>query len=93
MTAQTYIHRGRKKLSLWFAREDTKKYLKIAGAAVDVVSEEPIVGTNPLLSAPNCIITPHISWAATQCRQRVIDITAGNIRAFLEGNPINVVNP
>lgn len=66
---------------------------KIAGAAVDVVSEEPIVGTNPLLSAPNCIITPHISWAATQCRQRVIDITAGNIRAFLEGNPINVVNP
>lgn len=66
---------------------------KIAGAAVDVVSTEPIAGNNPLLSAPNCIITPHISWAATQCRQRVIDITAGNIRAFLEGNPRNVVNP
>ena len=66
---------------------------KIAGAAVDVVSTEPIVGTNPLLNAPNCIITPHISWAATACRQRVIDITAGNIDAFLQGNPHNVVNP
>ena len=62
-------------------------------AAVDVVSTEPIVGTNPLLSAPNCLITPHISWAATACRQRVIDITADNIRAFLEGNARNVVNP
>ena len=66
---------------------------KIAGAALDVVSQEPIVGTNPLLSAPNCLITPHISWAATACRQRVIDITADNIRAFLEGNARNVVNP
>lgn len=66
---------------------------KIAGAAVDVVSEEPIVSSNPLLSAPNCIITPHISWAATACRQRVIDITAANIRSFLEGNARNVVNP
>lgn len=66
---------------------------KIAAAAVDVVSTEPIVGSNPLLSAPNCIITPHISWAATECRQRVIDITAGNIRSFLSGNPTNVVNP
>jgi len=66
---------------------------KIAGAAVDVVSVEPIEGSNPLLSAPNCIITPHISWAATECRQRVIDITAGNIGAFLQGKARNVVNP
>ena len=65
---------------------------KIAGAAVDVVSTEPITGDNPLLSAPNCIITPHISWAAKECRQRIIDITAGNIRGFVEGNPGNVVN-
>lgn len=66
---------------------------KIAAAAVDVVSTEPIERSNPLLSAPNCLITPHISWAATECRQRVIDITAGNIRCFLEGNARNVVNP
>lgn len=66
---------------------------KIAAAGVDVVSQEPILGTNPLLTAKNCLITPHISWAATECRQRIIDITAGNIRAFLEGKPQNVVNP
>lgn len=66
---------------------------KISAAAVDVVSREPILSTNPLLSAPNCIITPHISWAATECRQRIIDITAANIRRFLEGRPQNVVNP
>jgi glycerate dehydrogenase len=66
---------------------------KIAGAALDVVSTEPITGDNPLLSAPNCIITPHISWAAKECRQRIIDITVGNIRGFMEENPNNVVNP
>lgn len=66
---------------------------KLRAAAVDVVSVEPIVGTNPLLTAKNCIITPHISWAATECRQRIVDITAGNIRAFLEGRSRNVVNP
>ena len=62
-------------------------------AAVDVVSTEPIVGTNPLLTAKNCIITPHISWAAVEARGRIIDITADNIRAFLEGRSQNVVNP
>lgn len=62
-------------------------------AAVDVVSTEPIVGTNPLLTAKNCIITPHISWAAAEARGRIIDITADNIRAFLEGRSQNVVNP
>lgn len=65
---------------------------KIGAAGVDVVSQEPIVGSNPLLSAPNCIITPHISWAATECRQRVIQITLDNIAAFLSGKPQNVVN-
>lgn len=65
---------------------------KIYAAAVDVVSEEPMNPANPLLSAPNCIITPHISWAATDCRQRVIDITAENIRRFLAGDAQNVVN-
>ena len=62
-------------------------------AAVDVVSTEPIVGTNPLLTAKNCIITPHMSWAAVEARSRIIDITAANIRAFLEGRYQNVVNP
>ena len=66
---------------------------KLRAAAVDVVSVEPITGTNPLLTAKNCIITPHMSWAAVEARQRIIDITAGNIRAFLAGAPRNVVNP
>ena len=66
---------------------------KLYAAAVDVVTQEPIVGTNPLLTAKNCIITPHISWAAAECRQRIIDITAANISAFLNDRPQNVVNP
>ena len=66
---------------------------KLRYAAVDVVSTEPIVGTNPMLTAKNCIITPHISWAAVEARGRIIDITADNIRAFLEGSSQNVVNP
>ena len=66
---------------------------KLRAAAVDVVTVEPIVGSNPLLTARNCIITPHMSWAATECRQRIIDITAANISAFLAGKPQNVVNP
>lgn len=66
---------------------------KLSGAAVDVVSQEPILDTNPLLTAPNCIITPHMAWAPTESRQRVIDCVVKNIRAYLEGNPVNVVNP
>ena len=66
---------------------------KLRAAAVDVVTVEPIVGSNPLLRAKNCIITPHMSWAATECRQRIVDITAANIRAFSDGKPQNVVNP
>ena len=66
---------------------------KLRYAAVDVVSQEPIVGTNPLLTAKNCIITPHMSWAAVEARGRIVQITAGNIRAFLDGKRQNVVNP
>ena len=65
---------------------------KIAGAGVDVVSTESIEGSNPLLTAKNCIITPHIAWAPRECRQRIITCTEENIRAYLEGNPIHVVN-
>lgn len=65
---------------------------KVRGAAMDVVSQEPILADNPLLTAPNCIITPHMAWAQGEARQRLIDSTASNIRAFLEGCPQNVVN-
>jgi glycerate dehydrogenase len=50
------------------------------------------MGDNPLLKAKNCIITPHISWAAREARQRIMDITINNVKAFIDGNPINVVN-
>ena len=65
---------------------------KVFAAALDVVSTEPIREDNPLLTAKNCLITPHISWAAKEARQRIMDITADNIRLFFEGTPINVVN-
>ena len=65
---------------------------KIYAAAVDVVSTEPINADSPLLTAKNMIITPHISWAAKEARQRIMDITADNIRAWAEGRPVNVVN-
>ncbi len=64
----------------------------IAKALVDVVSVEPIKDDNPLLSAKNCLITPHIAWATVEARQRLIRITADNIRAFKNGKPINVVS-
>ena len=65
---------------------------KVAAAALDVVSTEPIKADNPLLGAKNCIITPHISWAAKESRQRIMDISVDNLKAFVEGSPINVVN-
>ncbi len=65
---------------------------KVAAAAVDVVSSEPISDGNPLLSAKNCLITPHISWAPKESRQRIMDCTEENIRCFLAGKPQNVVN-
>jgi glycerate dehydrogenase len=63
----------------------------IAGAACDVVSLEPLRPDNPLAGAPNLVLTPHIAWAALEARRRLMEITAGNIAAFLEGNPVNVV--
>ena len=65
---------------------------KVAAAAVDVVSSEPISEANPLLSAKNCLITPHISWAPRESRQRIMDCTEENIRCFLAGKPQNLVN-
>ena len=64
---------------------------RIAGAACDVVSAEPILPGNPLLRAKNLILTPHIAWAAYEARQRLMTITAENIRAFQVGTPIHTV--
>ena len=65
---------------------------KLVGAAVDVVSQEPMAVSNPLLTAPNCIITPHIAWAPKESRQRLLDCVVENIRCYLAGSPQNVVN-
>ncbi len=65
---------------------------KISGAAVDVISEEPIRADNPLLHAKNIIITPHIAWAPKESRQRLMGIAVDNLKAFIDEKPINVVN-
>lgn len=65
---------------------------KVYAAGLDVVSTEPIKGDNPLLQAKNCFITPHISWAPKESRQRIMECALDNLKAFIEGNPINVVN-
>lgn len=65
---------------------------KIYAAGLDVVSTEPIKGDNPLLKAKNCLITPHISWAAQAARQRIMDITVNNVKSYIDGKPVNVVN-
>lgn len=65
---------------------------KIAAAGLDVVSTEPIQGDNPLLKAKNCIITPHIAWGSKESRQRIMDCTVKNVKAFLAGTPVNTVN-
>ena len=65
---------------------------KMGAAGLDVVDTEPIRGDNPLLKAKNCIITPHISWAPRESRQRIMDCAVSNAKAYLAGAPINVVN-
>lgn len=65
---------------------------KVYAAGLDVVSDEPIRADNPLLAAKNCLITPHISWAPRESRQRLMDVAVENLRAFLAGSPVNVVN-
>ena len=66
---------------------------KIRGAAVDVTTVEPIRKDNPLLSAPNCIITPHMAWTPLEARTRLLNTVRDYIKAFCEGSPIHVVNP
>ena len=65
---------------------------RVAGAGVDVLSCEPPKPDNPLLSAPNCIVTPHIAWATKEARERLMGIAVDNVIAFKKGAPQNVVN-
>ena len=66
---------------------------KMGAAGLDVVYTEPIRADNPLLKAKNCIITPHISWAPRESRQRIMDCAVENVNAYLAGQPIHIVNP
>lgn len=65
---------------------------KIAGAGLDVLAVEPPPDDNPLLTAKNCIVTPHIAWATHSARERLMDIAIENLAAFMDGQPVNVVN-
>ena len=65
----------------------------IAGAGIDVLSQEPPKADNPLLKAKNCIITPHIAWASFEARTRLMQILEDNISAFIKNEPVNIVNP
>ena len=65
---------------------------RIAGAGLDVLSAEPPAANNPLLSARNCLVTPHIAWASQAARSRLMRVAVSNVRAFLAGQPVNVVN-
>ena len=66
---------------------------EIAGAGLDVLPQEPPDQNNPLLKAPNCVVTPHNAWTTLESRQRLMEIVVNNVKAFQEGNPTNVVNP
>ena len=65
---------------------------RLAGAGVDVLSSEPPPLDNPLLNAKNCIVTPHIAWATKEARTRLVETVVTNLRAFLDGHPVNVLN-
>jgi len=71
---------------------DCLKAQGIAGAALDVLNQEPPVANHPLLNLDNCWVTPHHAWASQEARQRLMDITVENVKQFLEGKPQNVVN-
>ena len=66
---------------------------RIAGAGLDVLSVEPPLASNPLLSARNCVMTPHIAWATRNARLRLLEVTAANIRSYLLKRPQNVITP
>ena len=86
------VNNGRGQLIVEEALAAALRSGKVACAAVDVASTEPIAAENPLLHAPNCIITPHISWATKEARERIMQTTADNVKSFIAGKPENVVN-
>ncbi len=90
-TAGILINTSRGPLVDETALADALNKGRIAGAAVDVLSVEPPLEENPLLSARNCIITPHIAWATLAARQRLMDAVVRNLKAWMEGRPVNVV--
>jgi glycerate dehydrogenase len=65
---------------------------RLAGAGLDVLEVEPPPSTNPLLTAKNCYVTPHIAWATRAARQRLLKVVVDNVKAFLANKPVNVVN-
>lgn len=91
-TSSYLINTGRGPLIDEAALADALVKGTIAGAGLDVLSSEPPGTDNPLLTAPNCIITPHIAWATVESRKRLLQIAANNIAAFLNGEPANVVS-
>lgn len=73
------------------ALADALNSKRIAGAALDVLGAEPPAADNPLFRAKNCIITPHIAWATKEARTRLINTAGENLKAYLEGSPVNTV--
>ncbi|MBI5774313.1 MAG: D-2-hydroxyacid dehydrogenase [Verrucomicrobia bacterium] len=86
------INTGRGPLVDEAALADALNAGRLAGAALDVLAVEPPPPGNPLFTAKNCLITPHIAWATRAARARLMETTVGNVRGFLEGKPQNVVN-
>lgn len=86
------INTGRGPLVDENALAEALKEGRLRAAGVDVLSTEPPAKDNPLLSAPNCYITPHVSWATVEARKRLMHIAADNLKAYISGDPVNVVN-
>jgi glycerate dehydrogenase len=87
-----FINTARGPLVNEAALAETLNEERIAGAATDVLSVEPPAADNPLFGAKNLIITPHIGWATQAARERLMETAVANVKAFLEGAPVNVVN-
>ena len=86
------INTGRGPLIDELALAQALKQGAIAGAGLDVLSQEPPAADNPLLGAPHCVITPHVAWASLDARRRLLQIAVDNVRAYLQGKPVNVVS-
>ena len=72
---------------------ENREMINKDATGLDVAAVEPLPATSPLLTAKNCIMTPHIAWATKEARQRLMNIAVDNLRCFLDGKPQNVVNP